>query len=61
VKNNAQKTIVTPTLLSITQRNVSLRPQSRFITPYSLFIVVWPIAGDVGGRVMNGYENIFQY
>ncbi len=52
VKNNKQKTIATPALLSVAQRNISLKPQGRLITLYSLRRAG---AGDVGGHIVNGY------
>jgi hypothetical protein len=52
VKNNKQETIATPAFLSVAQRKISLRPQGRLITLYSLRRSG---AGDVGGHIVNGY------
>ena len=48
---------MTSALLSVAQRNVSLRPKGRLITHYSLRRD--RRVGDVGGLAVKGYKNSF--
>ena len=52
-RHNEQRTIAIPILLSVTQRNVLLRPPGCLISPYSLRR--GRRAGDIVGRAVNGY------
>ena len=51
----ARERLPIPILLSVTQRNVLLRPSGCLITPYSLRR--GRRAGDIAGRAVNGYES----
>ena len=53
-RHNEQRTIAIPILLSVTQRNVLLRPSGCLITHYSLRR--GRRAGDIVGRAVNGYN-----
>ena len=52
--NNEQKTMAILALLSVAQSNVSLRPQGRLITHYSLLIAARPEAGGGDSQTVNG-------
>ena len=53
-RHNEPRTIAIPILLSVTQRNVLLRPSDCLITHYSLRR--GRRAGDIVGRSVNGYH-----
>ena len=54
-RHNEQRTIAIPILLSVTQRNVLLRPSGCLISPYLLRR--GRRVGDIVGRAVNGYES----